>query len=81
MVENELQRKLVSQSLPSEVILLPSATTVMFSQASVILSGGGGRPPLQETATAADGTHPTGMHSCLDFKTVFFIYLSHINLS
>ena len=22
-------------------------------------------PPLGETATAADGTHPTGMHSCL----------------
>ena len=21
--------------------------------------------PLQQTATAADGTHPTGMHSCL----------------
>ena len=21
-------------------------------------------PPLSETATAADGTHPTGMHSC-----------------
>ena len=23
--------------------------------------------PLGETATAADGAHPTGMHSCLDF--------------
>ena len=22
-------------------------------------------PPRAETATAADGTHPTGMHSCL----------------
>ena len=22
-------------------------------------------PPPPETATAADGTHPTGMHSCL----------------
>ena len=52
----------------------------MFSQASVILSMGGevwqtppgqtpappwtGTPPPNETATAADGTHPTGMHSC-----------------
>ena len=26
---------------------------------------GGGDPP--ETATAAGGTHPTGMHSCLTF--------------
>ena len=25
----------------------------------------GSRPPPGETATAADGTHPTGMHSCL----------------
>ena len=31
-----------------------------------------GRPPLvrhpppQQTATAADGTHPTGMHSCIN---------------
>ena len=24
-------------------------------------------PPPGETATAADGTHPTGMHSCLDY--------------
>ena len=23
------------------------------------------KPPPQDTATAADGTHPTGMHSCL----------------
>ena len=26
--------------------------------------GGGGRPPRKQTATVADGTHPTGMHSC-----------------
>ena len=25
----------------------------------------GGDPPGQQTATDADGTHPTGMHSCL----------------
>ena len=24
----------------------------------------GQTPPPQQTATAADGTHPTGMHSC-----------------
>ena len=27
-------------------------------------------PPLQ-TATAADGTHPTGMHSCFFFHFIF----------
>ena len=36
---------------------------VMFSQASVILFTGGGEV-CPEMATAADGTHPTGMHSC-----------------
>ena len=43
----------------------------MFSQASVVLFMGvcgrhplGWHPPPQQTATAADGTHPTGMHSC-----------------
>ena len=28
----------------------------------------GSRQPPQQTATAADGTHPTGMHSCSDLK-------------
>ena len=37
----------------------------MFSQASVILSTEGRACVAEETATAADGTHPTGMHSCL----------------
>ena len=27
---------------------------------------GGGASMAGETATAVDGTHPTGMHSCLD---------------
>ena len=27
--------------------------------------GGVRRPPLKQTAAVADGTHPTGMHSCL----------------
>ena len=43
----------------------------MFSQASVILFMGGhtwrGACVAGETATAADGTHPTGMHSCWGF--------------
>ena len=48
-----------------------SCEKVMFSQASVILFTGGSTPPSfadslpPESATAADGTHPTGMHSCL----------------
>ena len=29
----------------------------------------GQTPPCQQTDTAADGTHPTGMHSCL----IYFI--------
>ena len=29
------------------------------------------QPPLPlQTATAADGTHPTGMHSCLHFRVL-----------
>ena len=57
---------------------------VMFLHLSVILSTGGGlsapvhagihtplgRHPPEQTATAADGTHPTGMYSCL-FWCVF----------
>ena len=58
---------------------------VIFSQASVILLTGevgclvlGGlvsgdawwRTPPPETATAAGGTHPTGMHSCLDYASI-----------
>ena len=26
-------------------------------------------PPPRDTATAADGTHPTGMHSCFNLQT------------
>ena len=32
-----------------------------------------GRHPSQKMATAADGTHPTGMYSCLTNKFVFCI--------
>ena len=30
-----------------------------------------GRHPPGQTATAADGTHPTGMHSCFKFSFLF----------
>ena len=43
-----------------------------------LLRGGGGflllwRPP-KETPTTADGMHPTGMHSCLKWDSVFVRY-------
>ena len=42
-----------------------SCGKVMFTQASVTVHGEClADPPPQQTATAADGTHPTGMHSC-----------------
>ena len=31
----------------------------------VLLPRGMWRPPQKQTATVADGTHPTGMHSCM----------------
>ena len=44
-------------------------------QGGVSAPGGGGIPacteaetPPGETATAADGTHPTGMHSCFKIQ-------------
>ena len=59
----------------------------MFSQASVILSAGRGegqtppgRPlrqtPPQQTATEADGPHPTGMHSCKMYLFMFCTFSS-----
>ena len=33
-------------------------------QGGCLVRGGGACSPPRETATAADGTHPTGMHSC-----------------
>ena len=51
---------------------------VMFLHLSVILFTGGGRASkdmacvVGETATAMDGAHPTGMHSCsLNIVTEF----------
>ena len=32
-----------------------------------LLPGGGGVETLPGTATAAEGTHPTGIHSCIKF--------------
>ena len=38
-----------------------------------------GRPPPHQTATSADGTHPTGMHSCCDIivkqQRSYFIFV------
>ena len=69
--------ELTLKRIRKQIFLPFTCGKVMFSQASVILSTGGtpppGRhhpswadttPPPQETATLADGTHPTGMHSC-----------------
>ena len=33
-------------------------------------------PPPRKTATIADGTHPTGMHSCLCYYCVAFLVAS-----
>ena len=64
----------------------------VWSRGCLLLRGSGGElvsqhamrqtpPPPGETATAADGTHPTGMHSCLVIccrtKLVSFTYGSH----
>ena len=41
----------------------------MYLHLSVILFVGGGvHSPAPETATAADGTHPAGMHSSKNLK-------------
>ena len=32
--------------------------------------GGCGYPPRKQTATVADGTHPTGMHSCCKYNYI-----------
>ena len=33
-----------------------------------------------ETATAADGTHPTGMHFCFILYSSFYILISSVRL-
>ena len=67
-----------------------SCGKVMFSQGSVILSTGevyiplGRHPPGRhppKTATAVDGTHPTGMHSCCSFlHYLYFKMLVNVKL-
>ena len=32
------------------------------------------QPPREQTATAADGTHPTRMHSCFEMKSVAYLF-------
>ena len=56
------------------ICLLPSATVVAerlcFHRRLSVHKGGVYNPPRQtapKMATAADGTHPTGMHCCLDY--------------
>ena len=46
---------------------------VMFLHVSVILFTGGveTQPPRKQTATIADSTHPTGMHSCFLYHPSF----------
>ena len=59
---------------------------VMFLHVSVIPSTGGVpgpgggcvETPPPGTATAAVGTHPTGMHSCFICILVFFLHMSYI---
>ena len=47
---------------------------VMFSQVSVCPQGEGVLECVTgETATAASGTHPTGMHSCSVMKILYTI--------
>ena len=36
--------------------------------------------PSQQTAIAAGGTHPTGMHSCLRNFSIHWLYLNSANL-
>ena len=37
-------------------------------------------PRPKQTATAADGTHPTGMHSCFFFVFVLKIFVGHMSI-
>ena len=56
-----------------------SCGKVMFSQVSVHR---GCTPPALQTATAADGTHPTGMHSCVKIiSTGLYVYIPWFTLT
>ena len=41
-----------------------------WSRGCMVPGGAWWRPPAPEMATAAGGTHPTGMHSCLYFTSI-----------
>ena len=41
-----------------------------------LLPGGVWRPPQKQTATVADGTHPTGMHSCFSSKAMLKTFVT-----
>ena len=65
-----------------------SCGKVMFSQVCVknsvhmgwYMAGGGGSCLAGEMATAVDGTHPTGMHSCLKKLCTHPITLIHLQI-
>ena len=54
----------VSHSVHGREVYTPWADTPRLGRDSPSRHPLGRHPPL-ETATAAEGTHPTGMHSCL----------------
>ena len=81
-----LGSRLHSFSCPLITVGNSSCGKVMFSQAHVKNSVQKGMyppqadtshsnttPPPPETTTAADGTHPTGMYSCLSLKVIFVL--------
>ena len=45
----------------------------------LVLGGPGGDPP--KTATAAGGTHPTGMHSCLRSPSFHLIHINRLKVT
>ena len=47
------------------------------SEGGGCLLGGGGDPHRNRMAPVADGTHPTGMHSCLHLFHGFNAFLWH----
>ena len=46
-------------------VILPTGEGGAWSRGGFLLPGGGCLVETSGTATAAGGTHPTGMHSCL----------------
>ena len=87
-VRNEVAKVMFLQACVcpqgGEVCLVPGGLLRGGSAPGGVCSGGvvsqhalRQTPPPGETATAADGTHPTGMHSCLCyFRAYCLIRLS-----